>query len=209
MYQINFNPVRKRWEERMKNLPAETRKAIESGHDGGNLKVLKRTRGKKKDGDIFICTLNGSVYYYGKILQAKIENNPDRWYNECLLICVFREKTREKNLKNFKGDYNDLLVGPCAVTSQYWSMGFFETIGNAPLTEEERDLDYGFWTGEGLWTIGARGEKVCLVPPNTFTKADGSLIDRYPKYIGYGITTLSGIFSEIRTETLIDPSLSE
>ncbi|MBQ7164787.1 MAG: hypothetical protein IJR61_05610, partial [Clostridia bacterium] len=71
MFKIDYNPVLKRWEERKKALPEETRKELEDFSNrsvikGENLTVLKRVRKfELKDGDIFLCSLNGKVYYYG------------------------------------------------------------------------------------------------------------------------------------------------
>lgn len=207
MFQIDYDPIKRYWDEKNKSLSEEQlRLKKEMYEKDGNLQVLKRTRREKKDGDIFICSLNGKVYYYGRILQAKIEGNQDDWFNQCLLVIIYREKTAEKNLKNFRGDYNNLLIVPCAITSQYWSMGMFETIGNIPLTEEEQNLDYGFWTDEGVGTI--KGNKsVMLVPPRAFTKVDGTLLDHLPKHIGYGITTTIGVYHKIAVEAIIDPTL--
>lgn len=207
MFQIDYNPIKKRRDERYKNLSEEQLLLKKEMYEkGGNLQVLKRTRREKKDGDVFVCSLNGKVYYYGRILQAKIEGNPVSWFNQCLLVIIYREKTAEKNLNNFRGDHNNLLVEPSAITSQYWSMGMFETIGNIPLTEEERNLDYGFWTTNGYGII-VDSKNVQLVPPRAFTKADGTLLDHLPKHIGYGITTTIGIHRDIAVEAIIDPTL--
>ena len=139
MFKIDYNPVLKRWEERKKALPEKTRKELEDFSNrsvikGENLTVLKRVRKfELKDGDIFLCSLNGKVYYYGKIYKAKIYNEKDPWVSECSMVCIFREKTTTKDLSNYKGDYSNLL-GMFMVTRQYWTGGYFETIGNIPLT---------------------------------------------------------------------------
>ena len=199
MLKLDYNPIKKQWDERMDRLSAGKRELIEQGPCmGENLKVIKRTRREKKDGAIFLCTVNGTVYYYGKILQAKIEHKTDNWINGSILVCIFREKTTEKNLKNFRGNYSDLLVPPSIVTSQYWSSGWFETIGNVPLTKQDKNLDYGFW------------DKDLIGPCGGFYKADGMPMEHIPKYFkSYGVTTLSGIYRSIRIETIIDPSLLE
>lgn len=197
MFKLDYNPVKKRWDEKFKRLTGEQRALIESGPNvGENLKIIKRTRREKHDGDIFLCTLNGTVYYYGKILQANIEHPLDNWINGCVLICIFLEKTIEKNLKNFKGNYENLLVSPFIVTSQYWSNGWFETIGNVPLTKEDKELDYGFW------------DKEFIGPYGSFYKANGEVLDHMPKYFdSYGVTSLNGIYMELRAEAIINPSI--
>lgn len=197
MFILDYNPVKKRWDEELSCLSNEQVRLIELGPNvGENLKILKRTRREKKDGDIFVCTLNGIIYYYGKILQANICNPSNNWINGCILVCIFLEKTIEKNLKNFKGDYSNLLISPLIVTSQYWSNGWFETIGNIPLTEEDKELDYGFWDKEIIGSCGS------------FYKANGEVLDHMPKYFdSYGVTSLNGVYMELRKEAIINPSL--
>ena len=201
MFKIDYNPVLKRWEERKKVLPEETRKELEDFSNrsvikGENLTVLKRVRKfELKDGDIFLCSLNGKVYYYGKILKAKIDNEQDPWISQGSMVCIFREKTTTKDLSNYKGDYSNLL-GMFMVTRQYWTGGYFETIGNIPLTEEDRNLDYGFYKSE---LIGCKG---------CFCKETGEILDHIPKYFdGMGVTTLIGVYRMLKEEAIIDPSL--
>lgn len=197
MFKINYNPILERWNSRIANISIEKKKLIEKNIDlNENLKVIKRTRRTRRDGDIFICSLNDFVYYYGKVLRANILNPSNNWINGCSLICIFREKTKEKNLGNYKGNCNNLLCVPNIVTSQYWSNGWFETIGNIPLTDEETRLDYGFYRKD---FIGKNG---------SFFKENGEMMDHIPKFFdSYGVTSLNGIYMDIRVETIIDPSL--
>lgn len=196
-FKIDYNPLKKRWEEQKKTLSEEQIQMIEKWPEKGeNLKVLKRTRREKHDGDIFLCSLNGTVYYYGKILKANVVNKTDSFMNGGILACIFRDKTTEKNLSKYKGDYANLLMVPFVVTSQYWSMGWFETIGNIPLTKEDKDLDYGFYNRD---FIGLQGG---------FYKETGESLNHIPKYYKYlGITTLIGVYKELRKQSIIDPSL--
>lgn len=90
------------------------------------------------------------------------------------------------------------LIGeaPAIITSQYWSMGWFETIGNVPLTEEDRNLDCGYFKSDFRGSSGS------------FYTVEGKMPDHFPKYFSiYGITTLSGIYDDFRIESIIDPSM--
>ena len=201
MLRIDYNPLLKRREEKNKALSEKTIKQIDDFYDrplerGENLTILKRVRKfELKDGDIFLCSLNGKVYYYGKIYKAKIYNEKDPWVSECSMVCIFREKTTTKDLSNYKGDYSNPL-GLFIVTRQYWTGGYFETIGNIPLTEEDRNLDYGFYKSE---LIGCKG---------CFCKETGEILDHIPKYFdGMGVTTLIGVYRALKREAIIDPSL--
>jgi len=201
MFKIDYNPVLKRWEERKKALPEETRKELEDFSNrsvikGENLTVLKRVRKfELKDGDIFLCSLNGKVYYYGKILKAKIDNEQDPWISQGSMVCIFREKTTTKDLSNYKGDYSNPL-GLFIVTRQYWTGGYFETIGNIPLTEEDKNFDYGFYDEDFIGPMGG------------FYKETGEMLDYMPKYVYiFGISTLIGVYNYLKKEAIIDPSL--
>ena len=201
MLKIDYNPLRKQWNERMEKLPDDVREAVQAFCNQGpakgeNFKVIKRTRRQPNDGDIFVCTINGTVYYYGKILKACIVNPSDEWINGCILACLFRDKTTVKNLDNYKGSYDNLLLTPFIVTKQYWTGGWFETIGNVPLDERDFSLDYGFYEAYGFGPMGG------------FYKETGEGMDHIPKYMSsLGIETLIGVYRGVKREVIIDPSL--
>ena len=66
------------------------------------------------------------------------------------------------------------------------------------MTEEEKNLDYGFFGMEVLSRWG------------TFKNADGTFLDHHPTFCSaYGILVYAGIYMLIRTESIIDPSLLE
>ena len=183
----------------MDNLPEELKEQIDAPIGKENLKVLRRVKKPEiKDGDIFVCSINGEVFYYGKVLQANIVFKKNvEWRDEnSHLIFIFRTKTAKKDLSNFFPNYNQLLVGPKIITDGYWRLGYFETIGNIPLTAEEKSLDYGFFNSD---VIG---------PGGVFVKADGEEINNFPKYFSiYGTAVYAGIYMSIRTETILDPTL--
>ena len=90
MFKIDYNPVYKRFCERNAMLSEEKVMLIQKGlAKGENFRVIKKTRREKKVGDVFICTVNGVVYYYGKILQANIK---------CGKITVYRAYALQKQL---------------------------------------------------------------------------------------------------------------
>ena len=89
-----------------------------------------------------------------------------------------------------------MLIPPAIVGDAYWKKGYFHTIANIPLTEEEKNLDFGFYK------LHFKG--------NFFCKETGELLDKEPKLLGmHGITTISGIGWDIERELIINPSLLE
>lgn len=200
---LDYNPVVQRKEDRKAKLSPETLKRLEEAYETfkerKNLQVLKRRRKPIiNDGDVFVLTLNGKVFYYGKVLISNIHNDEDSWINGCILVAIFRCKTSEKSMDSYNPNCDNLMIPPAIITKQYWTMGWFETIGNVPITDVEKNLDYGFFKSK---VIGKGG---CIVT------ASEKPTDHIPKYLeGHGVTTLSGIYTDILVETVIDPNLLE
>ena len=198
MYLTDGNPVLKRQDEIKSKLNEGQRKALDSLYDDSSLGfvVLKRTRREKKVGDVFVCSVQDGVYFYGKILNACVKHNKFDDYNGCIVVCIYKENTDKKTLDDFKGNVDDLLVEPTIVYPQYWSKGYLETIGNVPLTNEEENLDYGFWDRKVLGDDGY------------FVKEDGTYLDHEPKHFSLmGITLYLGLYKKIKKALIIDPSL--
>jgi hypothetical protein len=97
-------------------------------------------------------------------------------------------------LNNFKKNYSDILIRPKIVSSYMWTKGYFYTIGNEEITEDEKILDYGFFAS--MWN------------KYSFFKETGEQIDHIPKISGtYGATVPMGILHEIAIEFAIDPTI--
>ena len=198
MYKIDYNPISKRWHKQIDSLPEKIKKQIDAPVGKDNLKVLRRVkRTEVKEGDIFVCSINGHIFYYGKVLKANIQHkDSNNWVNGSHIIFIFKCKTPQKDLSFFSPNYNELIVGPEIVSDGYWKLGYFETIGNISLTDEEKTLDYGFFKSN---IIGSGG---------CFVKENGEQINHFPRYFsGFGITTYVGIYIAIRRETILNPSL--
>lgn len=204
MFEIDYNPIAKRYEERFNGLPQEKKDLINKPlKRNENFIKLKRNKTPIQVGDVFVCSMVEGLYFYGKVLYTNAENEyaKDGKNVGILLhphvVFLFRQRTKEKSLRDFKADYDNLLIKPAFVTTNYWStLGYFENVGNIPLTKEERALDYGFFHSK---PIGQGG---------TFVKPNGEPIDHIPKIFGiYGIKTYAGMYSCVRDETIIDPTL--
>mgnify|MGYP000201325179 CR=1 FL=1 len=198
MLKLNYNPIAKRWHERVDSLPKDKIELINAPIGKENLIVLKKSNKKIQDGDVFVVSFKEGIYFWGKVIEAYINHPTDNWMNGCCVIFIFKCKSKTKDIKEFKPDYNNLLTEPNIVTPDYWKKGLIETVGNIPLTEEEKTLDYGFFDGD---FIGEGG---------TFKKANGELLDHMPKISAiYGIKTYVGLYMDIKTEVIIDSSLLE
>lgn len=198
MYLVKGDPVKERRDRIKGNMTPEQKKAYELlyANDDLGFIIQKRTRREKNVGDVFVCSVHDGVYYYGKILKVGVEHERLIPSEGCLLVCIYRECTNKKTLDDFKGNANDLMFSPKIVYPQYWSNGYFETIGNVPLTKAEKELDYGFW------------EQKILKEEGCFVKEDGTCLDHKPKYFDiFGTSLYLGIYREIKKALIIDPSL--
>ncbi|MBF0787317.1 MULTISPECIES: immunity 26/phosphotriesterase HocA family protein [unclassified Streptococcus] len=197
----NINLMAKRIKERYDNLDKETQNALDnffvnrlSTHQ---LQVIKKSKLEPKEGDVFLVSPRSGIYFYGKVIVSKIVRKvPDTFVEGKHVIFIFKCRTNEKTIDNYYPDYNNLLIPPSIVSQDYWKKGYFYTISNIPLTEEEMNLDFGFY-------------KIHL-KNNFFCKETGEVLDREPALLGmHGITTITGIASDIERELIIDPSLLE
>ena len=193
---VRHNIFVERREKQLASMSEEQRKELAESHDKNLLRLKRARKPVFSDGDIFVLSPVEGMYLYGRILQAKINNPDDDWMSEGMLVFIFKTKSRDKSPDNFKLDYGNVLIGPEVVPRQYWTCGFFETVGNIPLTQEEKKLDYGFFNWDLDREIGC------------FMKPSGKIILHEPKFLEqYGICTLSGIYSEIIFKSILDPEL--
>lgn len=192
----NINLFALRRKERHESLDSETyEKLMKFFDEDHQLEVIKRTRTKPKEGDIFIVSPKKGVYFYGKVMVADIKRVvPDSFVEGQYVIFIFKCRTKEKNMNKFVPNYDDLLIPPTIVSQHYWRSGYFYTIDNIPLTEDEKKIDFGFYK------LNFKG--------NFFCKETGEVLEEEPKLLGFhGISTLTGVASAIGRELIIDPSL--
>ena len=196
---MSANLIATRIKERYDGLEPETQKEIDiffkekaSNHQ---LKVIKKSNLKPVTGDIFVLSPREGIYFYGKVMVANIVRKvPDTFVEGQNVIFIFKSNTHEKTIDNYVPDYDDLLIPPAIVSDIYWKKGYFHTIANIPLTDEEKDLDFGFYK------IHFKG--------NFFCRETGEVLDKEPRILGgHGITTITGIATEVERELIIDPTL--
>lgn len=189
------NPVADEWKARYEALSTEVQAEIDAVDKMNakeyQLNVIKRNNPKLKDGDIFLLNPVEGVYYYGKVMKANINHiKKDAFVHGKCLVFIFNCFTEGISIDAYKADYNDLLISPTIVDISYWNKGYFYNIGNEPITDEERNLDYG------LLRIGIKSNVIC--------KEDGTVLEKKPKILGiYGISTMTGVASRIRKEIII------
>lgn len=194
---INNNPISKAWKERYSKQPSMVKEKLDCLNQPNTkdyqLRISKKQTEKIKKGDVFLLSPRENVYFYGKVLDTDIKHKKkDIFIEGKNLVFIFKFNTPKINLDNYQPNYDELLISPAIVDKSYWKQGLFYTIGNEKITEEEKHLDYGFYS----------------IVHGKFYKEDGTELGNQPEYIGtYGLATITGIALQIEKEIIITPDI--
>jgi hypothetical protein len=197
------NLIAKRWNHRFRNVLPQKMKEIETYLPDENLIQFNRRRSiVVKEGDVFIIQPVVGIFYYGRVVEASVKNifHPDDktgWFSGNHVVFIFKDKSYSESITDFEFNYDNLIImGPIIVGSDFWRRGYFKTIANIPLSEEEKNLDYGFYEWGDVSKIGF------------FVKANSHPIDHFPKYFStFGHKSYTGIYDAIKRETALDDTL--
>ena len=193
------NPIADEWKKLYNEQPVKIKEKLDAldkmKPKEYQLQVIKKTKPVLQDGDVFILSPRENVYFYGKVLKAKINHiNNNTFVDGKSLVFIFRNKTDKLTIDDFKPDYSQLLIRPTIVDISYWNKGLFYNVGNVPLTEDEHRLNYGFLN------IGIKA--------NTYCKENGEVIEGKPQILGvFGVSTITGVASKIEQQLIINPEL--
>ncbi len=197
-FELDYNPVSKWYIDRENVLPAQIREKLDLMDyiptKTYQLQVVKKSRVKPQVGDVFVVEPVAGKYFYGRVLATDIDYFTD---NEPFsVVIIFNIRTESLNLDNFIPDYNRILHNPCFIHDMYWQRGFFYTVGNIPLNDEEKNLDYGFFK----WFT--------LKPGGYFVDCYGNELSQQPTIVSSsGAETIYGVAMGLWQEFIINPSL--
>ena len=127
-----------------------------------DLLVLKKTRKKPKEGDIFVLNPKRDLYCYGKIIEVGVKSK-DSFVNGMYLIYLYDYFSKTKELK-VELDVDNLLIPPMVVNTQLWLKGYAETLSNIEVSEKERNLEFGFWDIVREIYVNINGDKIDNIP---------------------------------------------
>jgi hypothetical protein len=95
-----------------------------------NLAVLKKSRHRLREGDVFVMRLPDRLYLYGRVIST---NAKAGWSMPgAILIYVYRSRSTRKAAVPTLA-LGDLLLPPMMTNRLGWSRGYFETIGHRRL----------------------------------------------------------------------------
>lgn len=163
-------------------------------HMTDELLPIKRSRKKPKVGDVFVIQPRESIYFYGKVIKTHIEaKNP--FLKGMNTIFLYKYDTTELKMPD-NLNVNELLIPPCIVNFSGWTCGYFFTIGNIGLTNQERNLDYGF--------------KDTRMKSECYRTEEGEKLDHKPSIVGtYGLGGYGAVAYEVTKVFEEHPELLE
>ena len=189
---INDNPLSREWEERYAKQPPDVQKKLDELKEApsmNQLEVIKRKRVVPQTGDVFLASPVKGIYFYGIVLN---DHPNDIFGGDLFVIILFKTKTKEQTMNNFKLDFDNILTAPRIVGKEYWTRGYFYNIGKTDLNVD--NIDYGFYD---------------VIDRRYYDEYEEEL-DHIPRYLGiFGAATIIGVAYDIWVELIIDSSLLE
>lgn len=105
-----------------------------------HMEFLEKSRKKIRNGDVFVVKIKDhDLYFYGKVIDVKAQ------YGQCaepILIYLYKTPTTEIIIPEDMDESDIMTI--LFNNNGGWREGFFKTICNIPVREEELNIDYGF-----------------------------------------------------------------
>lgn len=202
MLKLDYNPCAKKHLEWLSKFSPEQQQRIKDLGEGNTEipKLIKLKRNRKPVevhlGDVFLVSNKQGLYFYGKVIRRTNSKSPAfSWSKESFVAFIFKCTTVEKNLNSYLPNYDDCVCGPDIFDVSYWEKGYFEIIGNVPLTKEEKKMDIGFFDNNRKWG-------------KVFIDSQGKILSHFPQYFGSsGFTTVVGVSLNLSVAYITNPSL--
>jgi hypothetical protein len=168
--------------------------------------LVKKTKYKPRDGDVFVLQPAGHPFIYGRVIDAYFPRRFATWESnyketevdeddkESILICIYDFKTDQLAESLEQIEFTKLLCNEAYLVHEHeWHDGIFAHLGNVPISDAERKLlPNCFYWGQIEKYVDARGN-VIDEPANA---------EACPDYLTF--TSRFGIFGDVR-EALGDP----
>ena len=104
--------------------------------DGPNLRVLKRSRKKPVSGDVLALSPAEGLFLFGRVIRADLprERAP---MPGAYLVYVYRYRSSDMEPNRAELHPGALLLSPLFINQMPWTKGYFQTVDNWPLTDED------------------------------------------------------------------------
>lgn len=107
-----------------------------------DLIAMKKTAKKPKEGDVFVLQPSKGIFYFGKVIETEVKSI-DSFVNGMTLIYIYQYWSYEKIIPQ-ELDNKKFLIAPAVVNCQPWRKGYFETIGNIKVSQNEKNAELAF-----------------------------------------------------------------
>jgi len=104
---------------------------------------MKKSSKNPQEGDVFVLQPTKGMFYFGKVIQTNLKST-DSFINGMTLIYIYKYCSINKELP-LELEKEEFLIAPTIVNNQPWLKGYFETIGNVQVSENERTVEFAFW----------------------------------------------------------------
>jgi hypothetical protein len=142
-------------------------------------KLPRRT--KRQEGEVFVIEPIKNTFIFGKVIRTKIPIN-DPIMNGGHLVYIYQQTSNPLDIPDYM-DPNNLIVSPKIIDNKGWEKNYFQTVGVQQVTNEELELNYGFWD----------------IVSNKFLNEEGKEIYQTPDiYDDYGLISYGSIIDELR-----------
>ena len=185
------NILAEQWKKRYEALSPDIQKRLDvlerhfdcDESDYYKLQYIKKSYVLPEIGDVFVCKPINNLYYYGVVLNAHIKNMIG---NDMYVVLIFNSPSDSIDKIDFTLDYENILLEPQMISRALWTKGWLKNVMHI---EDLGDVpSYGFY-------------KYFYNHP--YWDEYDNKIEKRPKYLTIGATTVYGLGYVITTELII------
>lgn len=124
--------------------------------------VIQESKKKIKAGDIFVFQPKPGVFLWGKVIKVKIKSK-EGFCDGMHLVFVYNTTTPDYDcVPELKPE--NFLLAPIVINAKGWRDGYFYTVANQPVREEELNVSYGFWNEQTKRFQNEHGDIIDKIP---------------------------------------------
>lgn len=200
------NPCRSRYILRYNSLPESIQHQWDSidklPKEKLNLRPIKRKmKPDIREGTIFAMKLPENMFIFGKVVATDL--NLPMIENDFFVVFIFRYSSKSLEGYPIELSYDNILLGPWIISNGLWRNGTCYTVGFCGLTEEEKNIDYGFYE----FKIGMSNEGK-IIDDGFICDVKGYRLNHEPIFLEHcACITIYGIETKIRREIIVTPQL--
>ena len=123
---------------------------------------MESSRKRRKEGEVFVIQPFAKSFYYGKVIRTKIPSK-NLMVEGMNLIFIYKNHSNKMDIPK-ELNSNELLIPPQIINNQGWLKGYFQTIDIQSVSEEERNIDFGFWDIKIKDYVNEEGTRLNHIP---------------------------------------------